>query len=111
MELLLVWLLNALALLIVAYLLPGIAVASFGYALIAALLLGLVNTAIKPLLVLLTLPITAVTLGLFLLVVNALLFWFVGSILKGFQVQGFWWAMAGAIAYSLVAGLLTRLLP
>jgi len=111
MELLLVWILNALALLIVAYLLPGIQVASFGAALIAALVLGLANTFIKPLLVLLTLPITLVTLGLFLIVINALLFWFVGSILKGFQVQGFWWALGGAIVYSLVAGLLTRLLP
>jgi len=92
MELLLVWILNALALLIVAYLLPGIQVASFTYALVAALVLGLVNTLLKPLLVLLTLPITLVTMGLFLLVLNALLFWFVGSILRGFQVQGFWWA-------------------
>jgi len=111
MELLLVWILNALALLIVAYLLPGIQVASFGTALIAALVLGLLNTLIKPLLVLLTLPITLVTLGLFLIVINALLFWFVGSILRGFQVQGFWWAMGGAIVYSLVTGLLSRLLP
>jgi len=111
MELLLVWILNALALLIVAYLLPGIQVASFGTALIAALVLGLLNTLIKPLLVLLTLPITIVTLGLFLIVINALLFWFAGSILRGFQVQGFWWAVGGAIVYSLVAGLLSRLLP
>jgi len=111
MELLLVWILNALALLIVAYLLPGIQVASFGYALVAALVLGLLNTLIKPLLVLLTLPLTLVTLGFFLLVINALTFWFAGAILKGFQVQGFWWAAAGAIAYSLVSGLLSRLLP
>jgi len=110
MELLLVWILNALALLIVAYLLPGIQVASFGYALAAALVLGLVNTFVKPLLVLLTLPITLVTLGLFLLVVNVLMFWLAGSILKGFQVQGFWWAAVGAVVYSLVAGLLSRLL-
>jgi len=111
MELLLVWILNALALVIVAYLLPGIQVASFGYALVAALALGLVNTLIKPLLILLTLPLTIVTLGLFLLVLNVLLFWFVGSILKGFDVQGFWWAAAGAAVYSLVTGLLSRLLP
>jgi len=110
MELLLVWILNAVALLIVAYLLPGIQVASFGTALAAALVLGLVNTWIKPLLVLLTLPITLVTLGLFLLALNALLFWFVGTILKGFQVQGFWWAAAGTLVYSIVAGLLSRLL-
>lgn len=110
MELLLVWILNAVALLIVAYLLPGINVASFGSALIAALVLGLLNTLVKPLLVLLTLPITIVTLGLFLLVLNALVFWFAGTILKGFQVNGFWWAVAGAIVYSIVSGLLSRLI-
>ena len=110
MALLLVWILNAVALLIVAYLLPGINVASFGAALIAALVLGLLNTLVKPVLVLLTLPITVVTLGLFLLVLNALVFWFAGSILKGFQVAGFWWALAGAIVYSLISGPLSRLL-
>lgn len=110
MELILVWILNAVALLIVAYILPGISVASFGSALIAALVLGLLNTLVKPVLVLLTLPITVVTLGLFLLVLNALVFWFAGSVLKGFQVAGFWWALAGAIIYSLVSGLLSRLL-
>ena len=110
MELILVWILNAVALLIVAYVLPGISVASFGAALIAALVLGLLNTLVKPFLILLTLPITVVTLGLFLLVLNALVFWFVGSILKGFQVAGFWWALGGALVYSLVSGLLSRLL-
>ncbi len=109
--LILVWILNAVALLAVAYLLPGITVASFGSALIAALVLGLVNMLVKPVLVLLTLPITIVTLGLFLIVINALLFWFVGSVLKGFQVNGFWWAVGGAILYSIIAGLLTRLIP
>lgn len=109
--LILVWILNALALLAVAYLLPGIAVASFGSALIAALVLGLVNMLVKPVLVLLTLPITIVTLGLFLIVINALLFWFVGSVLKGFQVNGFWWAVGGAILYSIISGLLTKLIP
>lgn|SRR5690606_17737968 len=110
MGLLLVWILNAIALLIVAYVLPGVTVSSFGSALIAALVLGLLNTLVKPLLVLLTLPVTIVTLGLFLLVLNALVFWFAGSILKGFQVSGFWWAMLGAIVYSVVSGLLSRLL-
>jgi len=105
--LILIWILNAVALLAVAYLLPGIAVASFGSALIAALVLGLLNTLVKPVLVLLTLPITVVTLGLFLLVLNALLFWFAGSVLKGFRVDGFWWAVIGAIAYSLISGLLS----
>ncbi len=110
MTLLLVWILNAVALLIVAYLLPGINVASFGAALIAALVLGLLNTLVKPVLVLLTLPITIVSLGLFLLVLNALVFWFAGSILKGFHVNGFWWALLGALVYSLISGLLSRLL-
>ncbi len=110
MILLLVWILNAVALLAVAYLLPGIVVASFGSAMLAALVLGLVNMLVKPVLVLLTLPITIVTLGLFYFVLNALLFWFVGSILKGFQVNGFWWAVAGALLYSLIAGLLSNLI-
>ncbi|MCZ4328915.1 phage holin family protein [Castellaniella denitrificans] len=110
MMLLLVWILNAVALLVVAYILPGITVASFGSALIAALVLGLLNTVIKPLLILLTLPLTIVTLGLFLLVLNALVFWFAGSILKGFQVDGFWWAVIGAIVYSLVSTALAGLL-
>ena len=111
MTLLLVWLLNAVALLVVAYLLPGITVASFGSALVAALVLGLLNSLVKPVLVLLTLPITVVTLGLFLIVLNALLFWFAGSILKGFQVNGFWWAVIGALLYSLISGLLSAIVP
>lgn len=110
MALLLIWILNAVALLIVAYILPGITVASFGSALIAALVLGLLNTLVKPVLVVLTLPITIVTLGLFLLVLNALVFWFAGSILKGFQVDGFGWALLGALIYSIVASLLSGLL-
>ena len=108
MEILLIWILNAVALLIVAYILPGITVASFWSALIAALVLGLLNTLVKPVLVLLTLPVTVVTLGLFLLVINALVFWFAGSVLKGFQVNGFWWAMLGALVYSIISGLLSR---
>ena len=110
MTMLLVWILNAVALLIVAYVLPGITVASFGSALIAALVLGLLNMLVKPVLVLLTLPITFVTLGLFLFVLNALLFWFAGSVLKGFSVNGFWWAMIGAILYSIISGLLAKLI-
>ncbi|MFA5664454.1 phage holin family protein [Castellaniella sp.] len=106
----LLWLLNAIALLIVAWVLPGIVVSSFGSALIAALVLGLLNAVVKPLLVLLTLPLTVVTLGLFLLVINALVFWFAGSILRGFQVDGFWWALLGAAIYSLVSTALANLL-
>lgn len=110
MTLLLVWILNAVALLVVAYVLPGIVVASFGSALLAALVLGLINMLVKPVLILLTLPITVVTLGLFLLVLNALMFWLAGSMLKGFQVNGFWWAVGGAILYSLISGFLSNLI-
>lgn len=110
MTLLLVWILNAVALLAVAYLLPGITVASFGSAMWAALILGLVNMLVKPVLILLTLPITIVTLGLFLFVINALLFWLVGSLLTGFKVNGFWWAVIGALVYSLISGFLTNLI-
>ena len=110
MTLLLVWILNAVALLVVAYVLPGIVVASFGSAMLAALVLGLINSLVKPVLILLTLPITVVTLGLFLLVLNALMFWMAGAILKGFQVNGFWWAVGGAILYSLISGFLSNLI-
>ena len=110
MTLLLVWILNAVALLVVAYILPGIVVASFWSAMWAALVLGLINMLVKPLFVLLTLPITIVTVGLFLFVINALMFWLAGSILKGFQVKGFWWAVLGALLYSLISGFLTNLI-
>jgi putative membrane protein len=110
MRLLITWLLNAGALLAVAYLLPAIHVDSIGTALVAALVLGLVNTVIRPLLVLLTLPVTLLSLGLFIFVINGLLFWFVGSILAGFRVDGFWPATFGAIAYSLVSWALNGLL-
>jgi putative membrane protein len=77
---------------------------------LAALVLGLINMLVKPVLILLTLPITVVTLGLFLLVLNALMFWMAGSMLKGFQVNGFWWAVGGAILYSLISGFLSNLI-
>jgi len=108
---LIVWILNAVALLAATQLLPGIQVANFWSALLAALVLGLLNTLLKPLLVLMTLPITFVTLGLFLLVLNALAFWFAGSVLQGFQISGFWWAVAGVLLYSLISGLLASLIP
>ena len=105
MRWLLMWVFNAMALIAVAYLLPGIKVDGFTSALIAALILGLVNTLIRPVLVLLTLPITVITLGLFILVINGLLFWFVGTFIKGFTVGGFWPALFGAIAYSVISWL------
>ena len=94
------WLLLAAALLLVAYLYPGVTVASFGAAMVAALVLGLLNTIVRPLLVLLTLPVTLLTLGLFLFVINALMFWWAGSILAGFHVTGFAAALIGSLLYS-----------
>jgi putative membrane protein len=110
MKLLLAWLINAAALMAVAYLLPGISVASFVTALVASLVLGLVNAVIKPLLILLTLPVTLLTLGLFIFVINGLMFWLVGSFIDGFVVTGFLWGVIGAIAYSIVSWLLSALL-
>jgi len=107
--LLLVWLLNAVALLAVAYLVPSISVASFSTALVAALVLGLMNTIVRPVLVLLTLPVTLLTLGLFILVINGLLFWMVGSFIEGFVVGGFWAGVLGAIVYSLISWALSAL--
>ena len=111
MKLILIWICNALALLAVAYLLPGIQVDGMAGALIAALVLGLINTLVRPLLVLLTLPITVLTLGLFLLVINGLLFWFAGSMLEGFEVSGFWVGVMGAFLYSIISYLLSLFIP
>ncbi|KAJ8135866.1 hypothetical protein OY671_010921, partial [Metschnikowia pulcherrima] len=111
MALILVWISNAVASSVVAYSSPGITVASFGSALIAASVSGSVNMSVKPVSVSSTSPITIVTLGLFLIVINALLFWFVGSVSKGFQVNGFWWAVGGAISYSIISGSSTKSIP
>lgn len=111
MRLILLWLLNAVALLAVAYLMPSIGVASFGSAMIAALVLGLINAVLRPLLVLLTLPATLLTLGLFLFVINGLMFWLAGSMLEGFHVGGFWSGVFGAVLYSIFSSVLSSLLP
>ncbi|MBI4743040.1 MAG: phage holin family protein [Betaproteobacteria bacterium] len=112
MRLILLWMLNACALFAVAWLMPSsIHVASFGAALLAALVLGLVNAVLRPLLLLLTLPVTLLTLGLFVFVVNGLLFWLVGSMLEGFIVGGFWPAVFGAVLYSIFSSILSSLLP
>jgi putative membrane protein len=109
LRLIVVWLINALALMAVAYLMPSIAVSSFGAALVAALVLGLVNAFVRPVLILLTLPVTVLTLGLFIFVLNGLLFWMVGSWLEGFAVAGFWAAVLGAILFSIVSWALSAL--
>jgi putative membrane protein len=107
---LLVWLINAIALLALPYLLTSITVDSVAAALIAALVLGLINTFIRPLLILLTLPATLLTLGLFIFIINGLVFWFVGSFVRGFHVAGFWPAVFGAILYSIISWALSALL-
>ena len=96
------WLLYAAALMLVANLVGGISVSSFGSALLAAVVIGLLNLLVRPVLVVLTLPVTVVTLGLFLFVINALLFWAAASILDGFHVAGFWAALLGSLIYSLI---------
>lgn len=95
------WLLLAAALLLVAHLYSGVTVQSFGAAMVAAFVLGLLNTLVRPLLVLLTLPVTLLTLGLFLFVINALMFWAAASVLQGLHVNGFVAALVGSVLYSL----------
>ena len=104
------------ALLAVAYLYSGVQISSFGAALIAAVVIGLLNMIVRPVLVVLTLPVTIVTLGLFLFVINALMFWAASGLLAGFHVNGFLAALVGSLLYSVLGlliesalgGLLTR---
>ena len=100
MKLLLKWLLSAAALLFVAYVYGGVQVQSFGSALIAAFVIGLFNAVLRPVLVILTLPVTVVTVGLFLFVINALMFWAAAGVLDGFHVNGFMAALLGSLLYS-----------
>jgi putative membrane protein len=109
LRLVLVWLINAVALIAVAYLMPSVAVSSFGAALVAALVLGLINAVVRPVLVLLTLPVTILTLGLFIFVLNGLLFWAVAEWVEGFAVGGFWSGVLGAILFSIVSWALSAL--
>jgi len=102
LALLLRWFLNAAALMLVAYLFPGVQVDSLGAAILAALVLGLVNAVIRPVLLVLTLPVTILTLGLFIFVVNALMFWLAAEIVGGFHVAGFGAALVGSILYSVI---------
>lgn len=111
MRVLLVWILNAIALYLVTLVVPGVSVDNYLTAFIAAVLLSLVNTLVKPILIVLTLPVTILTLGLFLFVLNALLFWGVGSLLPGFHVAGFGAALLGVILFTIFGWLLSFLLP
>ena len=105
-------LINMVAILIISYLFPRlIKVDGFLAALVAAFLLGIVNAIIRPVLVFVTFPITLLTLGLFLLVINGLMLWLVSALVKGFQVNGFWGAVLGSILISLVGWILAWFLP
>jgi len=106
MKLIVRWLLLAAALLLVAHLSPGVSVTSFGAALGAALVLGLLNMLVRPLLVLLTLPVTVLTLGLFLFVINALMFWAASGLLSGFHVDNFVSALIGSLIYSVASTII-----
>ncbi|WP_412478241.1 phage holin family protein [Azonexus sp. IMCC34839] len=110
LNLLAIWIVNALALLALPWVLPSIQVAGFGTALLLAVVLGLINTLLRPLLILLTLPVTLLTLGLFIFVINAVLFQLAGVLVDGFQVGNFWSALLGSIAYSLISWLLSAIL-
>lgn len=110
MRLLLTWIINALALLALPYVFASITVDSFTTALVVAVVLGLINTLIRPLLILLTLPVTVLTLGLFIFVINGLLFWAVGSFVPAFHVGGFWSGVFGAIVFSIISWALSSLL-
>jgi len=89
-------------LLLVGYLVPGVKFSGFWAALITSLVLGLLNALIRPLIILLTLPVNFLTLGLFTLIINAFLFWLASTIVKGFEISGFWPAFIGALVYSII---------
>ena|SRR5689334_535101 len=99
------FLLSGLAVLLTSYLLPGVHVEGYGYALLVAIVLSIVNVLVKPILVIFTIPITVLTLGLFLLVINALMIMLVDALTTGFQVDGFWWALAFSLILSLFNGI------
>ncbi|NLA51338.1 MAG: phage holin family protein [Alcaligenaceae bacterium] len=107
MDFLIVWLLNGFALMVVAYLLKDVHIEDYFSAFIAAAVLALVNTLVKPVLVVLTIPISILTLGLFLLVINAFLFWLVSKMLKGFEVRGAVAFFLGPILYSIISSVLS----
>ena len=102
-------LLNGLAVVLSAYLLPGVSVEGYGTALLVALILAVVNVIVKPILVILTIPITILTLGLFLLVINAALILFVENLVSGFTVDGFWWALLFSLILSIFNSLFNDL--
>ncbi len=109
-RLLVTWVINAVALLVLPYLMQSVSVEDFMTALVVAVVLGFVNTILRPILLLLTLPVTVLSLGLFVFVINGLLFWMVANIVPGFHVAGFWSAMFAAILYSIISWALSTLI-
>jgi putative membrane protein len=109
-RLLVVWLIHTIALLGVAYLMSSVTIQSFGAALVAAALIGIANTVVRPILVLLTLPVTVLTLGLFLFVINGIIFLAIAHLVPGFQIAGIWSAIGAAIVYSIISFLLSALI-
>ncbi len=105
MRVLLSWVIMALAIGVTAYILPGVTVSGFGAAMVTALILTIVNVLIRPLLIFITLPINILTLGLFTLVINALMVLLVAAIVPGFKVRNFWWALLFAIILALINGI------
>jgi len=100
------WILNALVMMFLAYVVTGFIVESFYTALIVALVLALVNAFIRPIILILTLPINILTLGLFTLIVNGFMFWLVSTIVKGFTIINFWSAVVAAVIYSIISMLI-----
>lgn len=106
MNILINWCISALLILAVAYILPGVTVSGFFVALVVALVLGLINALVKPVLVLLTLPITVLTLGLFIFVINAILIMIAAAVVPGFEVDGFLWALVFSLILSVAQSLI-----
>lgn len=111
MSLIISWAINAVSLLLLTWLMPAVNVTSFGAALVAVLVLGLLNAVIRPVLLVLTLPVNLLTLGLFTFVINGFVFWLAARFLEGFEVRSFGWAILGAIVYSLISWTVSALVP
>lgn len=110
LRLLIAWFINSAALLAVPLLMDSVQVTGIGSALLAAAILGLVNTLIRPILLVLTLPVTFLTMGLFIFVINGLTFWLVAQLVSGFHVAGFWSAVGGALLYSIISWAMSTLI-
>ncbi len=111
MNIIINWVISALVILVVAYILPGVTVSGFFVALVVALVLGLINAFIRPLLVVLTLPVTVLTLGLFIFVINAALIMLADAVVSGFEVDGFLWALVFSLILSIANAFVKPLKP